>query len=674
MTSRATRRSGGLRRRGLASVLAAAVSTLLLVTAAPASATSGGAISWGYNGDEFGRGSGQLGDGNMLNTDVPVTVLGLSDVTAVSAGGFTSLALLGDGTVMAWGQAAFLGNGSTANSNVPVKVSGLSGVKAISAGYGQMLALLENGTVMDWGDESELPAAKSGLSGVTAVSAGEFYSLALLGNGTLMEWPLSGTPMAVSGLSGVTAISANADASLALLKNGTVMQWLGSSAPAPVSGLTSVTAVAAGWQDNLAIRSDGTVMEWSGSGPVKAVSGLSNVAAVSVGRFHNVALISDGTIMAWDDNMMGQLGNNSTTSSSTPVLVSGPHAAAGISAGYEHNLAYGPPLPTVTHVDPNIGPAAGDTAVTITGPSGTDFTETSAVKFGSIAAASFSVNSATSITAVAPEGVGVVDVAVTTPSGTSPPNAGAEFNYSRAGLPEFGRCLKATGVKEAGKVVYHGDYENGGCTKPSPTKAGKYNWAPGPGTAGRFTGVAAVPLSGPAVILESTRNKHQTTCQAETDAGEITGPKTETVNVTLTGCESGPSVPCQSDGAAAGEIRTYALEGEIGLIKGGEKPTAGIDLKPTGAAAPFLASYECANFSGHILVQGSVIGQIMALNAMNVKHTLTFSQTKGVQKPERFEAGLKETLTIGASLVEQSGLKMKEAIASEERIEIRAIP
>ena len=49
------------------------------------------------------------------------------------------------------------------------------------------------------------------------------------------------------------------------------------------------------------------------------------------------------------------------------------------------------------------GPAAGGTAVTITG---TNFTGATAVKFGTTAATTFTVNSATSITATAPAGVG----------------------------------------------------------------------------------------------------------------------------------------------------------------------------------------------------------------------------------------------------------------------------
>src|SRR5262245_15018995 len=59
--------------------------------------------------------------------------------------------------------------------------------------------------------------------------------------------------------------------------------------------------------------------------------------------------------------------------------------------------------PSVTKLTPGEGPAAGGTAVTITGA---NFTGASAVKFGSSNAASFEVSSASSIKAVSPTGTG----------------------------------------------------------------------------------------------------------------------------------------------------------------------------------------------------------------------------------------------------------------------------
>src|ERR1700678_3248769 len=90
-------------------------------------------MAWGSNQ------SGQLGDGTTEEqSDVPVAVSELSDVTAIAAGENFSLALLRDGTVMAWGEDVNGELGSAeANreqSDLPLAVSGLSDVKGIAAG------------------------------------------------------------------------------------------------------------------------------------------------------------------------------------------------------------------------------------------------------------------------------------------------------------------------------------------------------------------------------------------------------------------------------------------------------------------------------------------------------------------------------------------------------------
>jgi hypothetical protein len=86
-----------------------------------------------------------------------------------------------------------------------------------------------------------------------------------------------------------------------------------------------------------------------------------------------------------------------------------------------------PPSPTVTGVNPNTGPSAGGTPVTV---SGTNLTGASEVAFGVNPATTFTVNSATSITAISPAGSGTVDVTVVTAGGTSATNANDQFAYA----------------------------------------------------------------------------------------------------------------------------------------------------------------------------------------------------------------------------------------------------
>ena len=70
-------------------------------------------------------------------------------ITAIAAGGFHTVALRLDGTVVAWGAGKTLtGHPNYGQSIVP---PGLSGVIAISAGLYHTVALKNDGTVVAWG-------------------------------------------------------------------------------------------------------------------------------------------------------------------------------------------------------------------------------------------------------------------------------------------------------------------------------------------------------------------------------------------------------------------------------------------------------------------------------------------------------------------------------------------
>ena len=110
---------------------------------------------------------GELGTGNKNSSTTPVEVQGLTEVTAIAAGAHFSMALLANGTVVAWGDddrfqlgdEAVLKEESEEEEGLvsvnPVPVDGLSNVKAISAGQNHALALLNDGTVVSWGDDTK---------------------------------------------------------------------------------------------------------------------------------------------------------------------------------------------------------------------------------------------------------------------------------------------------------------------------------------------------------------------------------------------------------------------------------------------------------------------------------------------------------------------------------------
>ncbi|MBF0487186.1 MAG: hypothetical protein HQK98_03410 [Nitrospirae bacterium] len=323
----------------------------------------GSVWTWGYNNH------GQLGNGTTSNSLTPVLVRALTE--SIASGEQHSVVLRSDGTVWAWGYNGYgqLGNNSTSNSSVPVEVSSngngyLTGVTAVAAGDNHTIALMSGGTLSTWGrnnygqlgngsiTDSSVPVQPSP-TGVTAIAGGGAHTIALNSVGSVKAWGYnaygqlgnnsttdSHVPVQVNSLTtGVTAIAAGKYHSMALNSAGSVKAWgqnkygqLGDSTtterhtPVQVSGLTTgVTAIAAGGFHSLALTSGGAVYAWGynaygqlgnnsttdSHSPVQ-LSSLTNVIAIAAGEYHSVALKNDGTVWAWGYNANGQLGNGSS--------------------------------------------------------------------------------------------------------------------------------------------------------------------------------------------------------------------------------------------------------------------------------------------------------------------------------------------------------------------------
>jgi len=109
------------------------------------------------------------------------------------------------------------------------------------------------------------------------------------------------------------------------------------------------------------------------------------------------------------------------------------------------------PSPTVTSLATTSGSSSGGTSVDITG---TNFTAVTGVFFGGAAAASFVVNSSTSISAVAPtHGAGAYDVTVSTVGGMSALSSGDRFSFTVGSAPTVSGLSTGSGSTAGGTSV-----------------------------------------------------------------------------------------------------------------------------------------------------------------------------------------------------------------------------
>lgn len=305
---------------------------------------SGGELRcWGLN---F---YGQLGSGDTELGLRPVAPRGLgSGLLQVSAGENHSCALTAAGGVKCWGAnySGQLGDGTLVDRNLPVDVQGLTrGVRSIVAGYRHSCAVTEAGAIKCWGfnfagqlgdgstQDRPAPVDVVGLNEPQlAVAAGDRHSCALAVSGAVKCWGANAfsqlgndgdennqlTPVAVIGLDrGVSALDLGSEHSCARLGDGGVLCW---------------------GRNDVGQLGDGSIAR--GRRPVSVQGLRAGAQAIAIGQFHGCALQDDGSLRCWGLNFAGQLGDGSLSQRFTPVAtgeLAGP--AQAVDVGEEHSCA-----------------------------------------------------------------------------------------------------------------------------------------------------------------------------------------------------------------------------------------------------------------------------------------------------------------------------------------------
>jgi alpha-tubulin suppressor-like RCC1 family protein len=280
--------------------------------------TNGTLWAWGRNSD------GQLGQGTSDTNanSTPLQVGTLSTWSAISAGGFHSLARRQDGTFWAFGEngSGQIGNGTFTDATAPVQITAMTNCTSFTGGSTFSAAVRADGTLWTWGSNT----------------------YGQIGDGTLLSRP---SPVQVGSATNWQQVRAGADHVLALRTGGTLWAWgrnlngqlgqgfnqttIAGNVPVQVGAMGEWQIIAPGQAANVAMKADGTLWSWgdNSSGqlgyrghllkPVAAQFGP--VADAAAGDGHAMILRPDGTLWSFGYNADGQVGQGVTDSAQRPV-------------------------------------------------------------------------------------------------------------------------------------------------------------------------------------------------------------------------------------------------------------------------------------------------------------------------------------------------------------------
>jgi len=288
--------------------------------------TDGTLWTWGVNTN------GQLGDNTTTQIITPVTTFaGGTNWKQVSCSYHTA-AIKTDGTLWTWGRNSYaqLGDNTTVNRSTPVTTfAGGTNWKQVSAGGNNFTAAIKtDGTLWTWGNNS------NGRLGINDT----------INRTTPVTTFAGGTNWKQVSCNGYNTVAINDDGVNKRLyvwgsnnNQALGINWVDETpAPVKIDGGTNWKQVANGPFASgamAAIKTDGTLWTWGTNSygkvgtndtinrttPVTTFAGGTDWKQVACGQHHVAAIKTDGTLWTWGFNSYGRLGDNTTTTRSTPV-------------------------------------------------------------------------------------------------------------------------------------------------------------------------------------------------------------------------------------------------------------------------------------------------------------------------------------------------------------------
>jgi alpha-tubulin suppressor-like RCC1 family protein len=290
--------------------------------------TDGIARCWGDNLEK------QLGREDVRSTRAPLPVPIDRDVVDIAAGYTHTCALDVTGVVWCWGdnRDGELGDGTREARARPLPVRDLGDVTSVAVGAWFSCALRVDGHVFCWGNgilgtlgdgrnhTSDLPVPVDGITNAVAIAAGDSHACAVLASGRLRCWGRNTWGQLGDGTKDDSHVPRAVQATTA-----TTTGWL-------TKETNDVVSVGAGYAHTCALHADGRVSCWGanwygqlGNGTTSdttspvSVNLVSRVKDLSVGHLNTCTILSDGTARCWGSNAFGQIGDGTTEHALVPT-------------------------------------------------------------------------------------------------------------------------------------------------------------------------------------------------------------------------------------------------------------------------------------------------------------------------------------------------------------------